>query len=579
LAAIKEISKSGTPTTRISKDYLLVFEGHLYSPKYIISLANKYANGTTLNSSSFSGGREANQFLSRLGFTIITKNTQNLSEKPSTSAKPISKALIPRAAHNERCPECKNAILKMLKYIYGEVYQSYSLEMGTRPEDFTATPSYEPLLRIYQSLQNHRGFSDFVHTRKLPPVDYFIPSTGMIIEFDESQHFTACRKLTLSMYGEHIHPAFNVNRWITLCERISAADNDPIYRDEQRAWYDTLRDFAPHIKGLPSTIRLFSKDHAWCEFNPNDKDAIQRFKLILQGNLTDWNIEIRQDLNPAISRIIITSDWDGDRNRASSLLHAVCDSWPKDTITKLLITCGGFLRFDWPEAITSREVGDNFNPNPQALKELIETASHTIDSVLDHGLTAKLSNLTDYITIGIDSRKDKISTTGNYIGQLHVELVSLIHLKSGVKYWTGKSYPTTNQQSWLVRVIDLESHFIELKDSENIMILGCHDLTLFNNRNFDNTGAIRKDLKIKFRDLVRMKKPTIVLHHPHRTDSTRTWSAAWNEFTKEAPYVELYASAGTYFWENGKKQRSPLPDVLNWTKLGSTIDFIIHSRG
>jgi hypothetical protein len=34
-----------------------------------------------------------------------------------------------------------------------------------------------------------------------------------------------------------------------LCEEINAKDNYPPYRDEQRAWYDTLRDFLASDKG------------------------------------------------------------------------------------------------------------------------------------------------------------------------------------------------------------------------------------------------------------------------------------------------------------------------------------------
>ena len=48
------------------------------------------------------------------------------------------------------------------------------------------------------------------------------------------------------------------------CDEIRAYDNDPPYRDEQRAWYDTLRDFIPEMKGFLPTVRVFAKDLAWC---------------------------------------------------------------------------------------------------------------------------------------------------------------------------------------------------------------------------------------------------------------------------------------------------------------------------
>ena len=37
---------------------------------------------------------------------------------------------------------------------------------------------------------------------------------------------------------------FSKDRWVALCEEIQAGDNSPIYRDEQRAFYDTVRDIS-----------------------------------------------------------------------------------------------------------------------------------------------------------------------------------------------------------------------------------------------------------------------------------------------------------------------------------------------
>jgi len=74
-------------------------------------------------------------------------------------------------------------------------------------------------------------------------------------------------------------------RWIELCETINAKDNDTrtSYRDEQRAWYDTLRDFLPSVKGIKPTIRLFSKDFVWCSLDPNNPLDVQKFKRYLKG--------------------------------------------------------------------------------------------------------------------------------------------------------------------------------------------------------------------------------------------------------------------------------------------------------
>jgi len=71
--AIREIDAKGVPSNRNSKKFVLIYDGKEYPPKYVISLANNYANGVMLDSSLFSGGQETNRFLKKLGFEIIEK--------------------------------------------------------------------------------------------------------------------------------------------------------------------------------------------------------------------------------------------------------------------------------------------------------------------------------------------------------------------------------------------------------------------------------------------------------------------------------------------------------------------------
>jgi len=50
LKAIQEINSEKIPINRESVNYDLFFEGNRYPPKYVITLANKYANGQPLES-------------------------------------------------------------------------------------------------------------------------------------------------------------------------------------------------------------------------------------------------------------------------------------------------------------------------------------------------------------------------------------------------------------------------------------------------------------------------------------------------------------------------------------------------
>ena len=69
----------------------------------------------------------------------------------------------------------------------------------------------------------------------MAPCDFWVPDPGFIVEFDERQHFTIPRKLALSKYPAVQPLGFPQERWIVLCEHHTAKDNDPCYRDEQRA--------------------------------------------------------------------------------------------------------------------------------------------------------------------------------------------------------------------------------------------------------------------------------------------------------------------------------------------------------
>jgi len=45
----------------------------------------------------------------------------------------------------------------------------------------------------------------------------------------------------LERYPPSLELGFSREKWITLCNEINAKDNDPPYRDEQRAWYDNFK--------------------------------------------------------------------------------------------------------------------------------------------------------------------------------------------------------------------------------------------------------------------------------------------------------------------------------------------------
>ena len=75
LSAIAEIDQEGVRPGRQSSTYDIEYDGKLYPPKYVISLASKFATGTELEPHEFEGGQNTEAFstLQRLGFKVVPK--------------------------------------------------------------------------------------------------------------------------------------------------------------------------------------------------------------------------------------------------------------------------------------------------------------------------------------------------------------------------------------------------------------------------------------------------------------------------------------------------------------------------
>jgi hypothetical protein len=283
-------------------------------------------------------------------------------------------------------------------------------------------------------------------------------------------------------------------------------------------------------------------------------------------------VEIKRiDPDPSIGRIIICNEWKGDISLAQRVIDAVCEKYPKDIKTKFLMTCGGFLTFKLPEKFTK------IKGNPESeeiIKEIIPYAQETANTFLSKELIEKLKMHTHYLTLGVDSLKSHISMAQNYITEVHTELVALIDLSgSEIKYhWTGKSYPASGQEKTIIRMVNLETHFFS-SEYGKVMLLGCHDLNMFNNRNWKNTSEWRKNIKTAFRELAQRERPVYVLHHPHTTIKTRTWAICWKKMEEMLPSVKEYAGCGRYY-EN-EQERDKIEDVLQVTRKGNTVDFVI----
>ncbi len=433
--------------------------------------------------------------------------------------------------------------------------------------------------RTYQKLVHYRRFQKFSTPDYKLLCDFYVPNRRLIVEYDERQHFTEPRALCLEEYPTDLLLGFDPKKWFETCRATRARDNAPPYRDEQRAFYDTLRDFLAVRNGF-TLARIRHGDWDWND--PRSGEHIRELIRKSTGGVTppgearegEWQIAISSDPKPRLGRIVIASRWRGDVPAARGLLEELCVAWPRDLKVDCLVTCGAFLRFDWPTSLTVR---DYLRPKPAAVDTLLRRAQHACDSLLSYELVARLAQRARYLTIGVDSPlQNKMTTTQNRIGVPHVELVCVVdlHAQPPRYYWTGKSYPTSAQANRLVRIGDLQTHFLSLEIGK-VMVLGCHDLTMFNPRARANAKGWRKNTQNQFQRTAKRECPIIVLHHPHTTVKRRTWLNAWHELRRRLPSVAAYVGAGRYQEDDrARDEWDDLPAVLSGTKLGRTVDVI-----
>jgi hypothetical protein len=219
---------------------------------------------------------------------------------------------------------------RLLVALYSKVAKNPRIEAPTDLDAYRNTEAYPHLARIFSDLKNCRGFNSFIRSDNLPNSDFLVSDNpGFLVEFDESQHFTRCRAIALRSFPSNVRLGFDRNQWIQRCNSIAAIDNDPPFRDEQRAWYDTLRDFLPLTKGMKPTVRLYAKEFKWCDLSADKPADVETFAQIIGERASFWKLDFRVPPTCRLARIVIDGPWRGDIDLARALLLDVCAKWPE----------------------------------------------------------------------------------------------------------------------------------------------------------------------------------------------------------------------------------------------------------
>jgi len=270
----------------------------------------------------------------------------------------------------------------------------------------------------------------------------------------------------------------------------------------------------------------------------------------------------------AIGRIVVDGAPPGSPMNAERQLYGALRAWPTSDRVTFLITPGGFAQASFPARYGG---GISWESSDQDMPALLTTAEPALEQILSARVLEAARAVCSYLTIGLDLQQ----VAG---GTPEAELVAVVDVVAGkVIRWTGKSYPTSSQEQDLVQVTDLRSHLLELA-GERVLVLGCHDLNMWSPRSRANQaqGSRRNIRCTSMIELAAKFKPTIVLQHPHTTDTVRIWSVAWSGIRQSLPSVAHYASGIAYYNRDGAC-RGRIEAVQSGTKFGNVIDRVLKT--
>ena len=244
-----------------ARSAFLLFNDERLPAKYILKMAFEELTGQMPTGEQITGGRASIRVLQNLGFNTIYEKPPNRRNR-----NPVK---------NVR----REAFRQIISRRWGTVeieHRFHEIKIPNLGERYTIR---KELLKILDSIEAQRNIKIRGRKNYKLSCDFYLPEIKLIIEFDERQHFTPLRADSLRAYPGGIRLGFDKQRWIDLSEQIGAGDNSPIYRDEQRAFYDSIRDIlAPQI-GLKPVVRIFEEDVLW----EKEGDSTDTSKTILQN--------------------------------------------------------------------------------------------------------------------------------------------------------------------------------------------------------------------------------------------------------------------------------------------------------
>lgn len=153
----------------------------------------------------------------------------------------------------------KNALQLLLQRHVGYIEVEKKYNWLKTPDRASIASEYNPII---EALSSYRENDPLGRANFTLLCDIVLEEHKLIIEYDEYQHFSQARKISLQNYPENISLYFSKEAWIQACEEIDAHDNNPHDRDEKRALYDAVRDIEAYRHGY-RLVRIKHGDVDW----------------------------------------------------------------------------------------------------------------------------------------------------------------------------------------------------------------------------------------------------------------------------------------------------------------------------
>ena len=244
------------------------------------------------------------------------------------------------------------------------------------------------------------------------------------------------------------------------------------------------------------------------------------------------------------------------------------EGWPGNSM--FAIAPGGFIAGPFPNHWDGSR---GWSSCPEDFQELVRHAEGLVRQVLTRQVLEAARTRAEFLTLGVDlNNRSGKREMDRKARKTHAELVVIVDVNRGKPVqWTGKSYPVSWQERTLVQETNLESHLLPC-GTDRVLVLGCHDLNMFSPRARANmkAGSWKHRRSKRMRELTREFRPTMILHHPHSTDSPRIWTTAWSGARELLPRKvggrHVWASAIGFYNRDGEKARGTLCDVQRATR-------------